>query len=66
MEQKHKQVLVDNHVNLVTNLDLVNTHLLDYLYAEGLLQETDIQETDVSNCHCIFQFNSCKCNAHYY
>lgn len=47
MEQKHRDLLTNKLVYLVANLDLVATHLLDYLYTDGLLRDTDIQEIEV-------------------
>lgn len=47
MEKRHRDLLISKHVYLVTNLDLVATHLLDYLYTDGLLLMTDLQEIEV-------------------
>ena len=48
MEKKHKDLLVDNHTFLMGELDFVNTHLYDYMYSDGLLTYSDIEQIEVS------------------
>jgi len=50
MEKKHQQVLQTNHLLLISQLDFVNSKILDYLYTDGILQINDVEEIEVSAC----------------